>query len=300
MSLLKDEMVATRNEMVAVRNEMVATRSLLKDEMVALRNDIQFLKVWQYRTPYFPSIVAEQHKKLIPFKNKHADDVFVICGSGPTLNYYSPIHDAVHLGLNSVYENNSIKLDYIFAWDFIHMSRIDSRFYEKIREYPAQKILGRYLHEGHPQINEQMLTDLNAVTVFSSALIGISELGECYQDPIIHYDIEHYPLMDFGSCAFGAFHFALYTGAKRILLVGIDNSLNGYFKKEHKQVYFKTDRLLEGWKKVKAFCDIYYPDVEIVSVNPVGLTGIFKDVYTEEYLSLHPELRRPSTEILNI
>jgi hypothetical protein len=275
--------------------------TLLKDEIVALRKDIQFLKVWQYRTAYFPSIIAEEHKKLIPYKNKHVDDVFVVCGSGPTLNYYSPIHNAIHLGLNRVYENNSIKLDYIFAWDLPNLLKNDNRFYEKIREYPAQKILGRFLHDGMRQINEQMLTDLNAVGVFSSSLVGwSSSIGECCPDPIIHYDIEHYPLMDFGSCAFGAFHFALYTGAKRILLVGLDNSLNGYFKKEHKQQYLQTDMILKGWKKVKVFCDIYYPDVEIVSVNPVGLTGIFRDVYTEEYIVLHPELRRPSTEILNI
>ena len=104
--------------------------------------------------------------------------------------------------------------------------------------------------------------------------------------------------MDFDSVAFGAFHFALYTGAKKIYLVGIDNSLNGYFKKEHTQEFLCTDSILDGWQKAKSFIEEFYPDVEIISVNPVGLKGIFHDVYTKEYLTEHPEIQ--NAEILDI
>ena len=32
------------------------------------------------------------------------------------------------------------------------------------------------------------------------------------------------------------------------------------------------------------------PDIEIISVNPVGLKGLFRDVYTKEYVKNNPEL----------
>ena len=39
------------------------------------------------------------------------------------------------------------------------------------------------------------------------------------------------------------------------------------------------DDVIKLWLKLKKFAKTYYPDTEIISVNPVGLKGIFKDVY---------------------
>ncbi|GHV21941.1 hypothetical protein FACS189494_08050 [Spirochaetia bacterium] len=36
----------------------------------------------------------------------------------------------------------------------------------------------------------------------------------------------------------------------------------------------------EGWEIFRNFIEIFYPDVEIISVNPVGLKGMFDDIYT--------------------
>ena len=80
-------------------------------------------------------------------------------------------------------------------------------------------------------------------------------------------------------------------------MAGIDNSLNGYFKAEHTQRFLATQTIFEGWKKVKDFVAMFYPDVEIISINPVGLKGLFKDVYTKEYLKTMPNI---DTENINI
>ena len=37
--------------------------------------------------------------------------------------------------------------------------------------------------------------------------------------------------------------------------------------------------LIGKWKKLKEFADEKYPNTEIISVNPVGLKGLFKDEY---------------------
>ena len=52
---------------------------------------------------------------------------------------------------------------------------------------------------------------------------------------------------------------------------------------------------IEGYRNVKKFSALHYPDMEIISVNPVGLKGMFHDVYTESYLNAS----RSRCEILN-
>lgn len=250
-----------------------------------------------YQMSYISMKIHEHHSHVLPpYKNIYSDKQVVICGAGPTLNFYNPIKNAIHIGLNRVYEKNQLKLDYIFAWDFANLSKDDPLYYKKIQKHPAKKIFGLFMNDQLSQINKEMAQKLDALTLYSSQRLGLLENAI---DPNIHYDIESYPLMDFGSVAFGAFHFSLYTGAKKIYLVGIDNSLGGYFDKNHHQRFLQTDEIYKGWLKVKQFMKIYYPDVELISVNPVGLRGLFKDVFTKKYIEAHPELASQHIEILN-
>lgn len=250
-----------------------------------------------YVSPWFPYCVQSMHtKQLKPYKNSCKDKIIVIVGSGPTLNHYKQIKNAVHIGLNRSFEKKDLSMDYIFAWDLPNLMESDKRFYSKLKEYPAKKILGRFMYDEIHQVNEQLVQELNAITLFSSARHG---LPMPMYDDTIHYDIEKYPLMDFGSVAFGGFHFALYAGARKIILVGIDNNLEGYFSSEHRQKFLQTKCILEGWKKAKVFVDNYYPSTEIISLNPVGLEGIFKDIYTQSYIQEKRKNDIPRTQILD-
>ena len=46
--------------------------------------------------------------------------------------------------------------------------------------------------------------------------------------------------------------------------------------------------------------DSFYPDTEIISINPIGLKGIFKDVYTEDFLNDNPGIDKNSVEIVDL
>ena len=50
---------------------------------------------------------------------------------------------------------------------------------------------------------------------------------------------------------------------------------DSYWRKNNKP-------LLDKWEEIKAFALTYYPETEIISINPVGLKGIFKDVYQKK------------------
>ena len=71
--------------------------------------------------------------------------------------------------------------------------------------------------------------------------------------------------------------FIFWTNPRRIFLVGCDCNTNGNLNRTGKN-YLEVDAVLSGWKNIKDFATAFYPDTEIVSVNPVGLKGLFKDI----------------------
>ena len=96
--------------------------------------------------------------------------------------------------------------------------------------------------------------------------------------PNIPLEISTQPLADFSSVAFSALQFALWTNPKRIYLVGCDSTQSGHFyeKDDNSNVH---PELKHGYECIKKFATAFYPETEIVSINPVGLKGLFKDVY---------------------
>jgi len=92
-------------------------------------------------------------------------------------------------------------------------------------------------------------------------------------------DISTNIIADHGSVIFSALNFALFTQPKRIYLVGCDVSNNGYFDDPQRKPTFSLATLLNGWHEIKELQQIHFPSTEIISINPVGLKGLFKDMH---------------------
>ena len=91
-------------------------------------------------------------------------------------------------------------------------------------------------------------------------------------------DIANEPLGDSYSIVFPAMQFILWTNPKRIYIVGCDCNTSGHFNLQKNNL--NTEKVIDGWIKMKEFARIHYPDTEIISVNPKGLKGLFKDITT--------------------
>ena len=104
------------------------------------------------------------------------------------------------------------------------------------------------------------------------------------------------PLPDFTSVVFSAVGYALWTTPKKIYIVGADCS-EGHASSLKINYSSNLSRLIEYWKELKNFASWYYPDIEIISVNPVGLKGLFKDVYTENYINSSDLLKKERTNL---
>ena len=85
------------------------------------------------------------------------------------------------------------------------------------------------------------------------------------------------------SISFEALQFMLYTGVTKIYLVGHDcDYTEGTFTgtptgRWHDAGYY----IHKYWKVVKEWVEVHYPEVEIYSINPVGLS-IFPTIIEEE------------------
>jgi len=210
-------------------------------------------------------------KTFDKYRNCNKNREIVLLATGPTLNFYEPLPVVINLGVNTAVLYSKVKLDYLFVQDYFSIEKI----IDKVIEYPCRKFFGTA--GSRPHCLPVWLADLPDVEEYSRYL-GPFEYRTC------HYDIRKAPLGDpGGTVAHSAFQFALWTYPKKIYIVGCDCNNSGHFDDK------KTDlspnyTILNGWKKLKEFQQVYYPDVEIISINPVGLKGLFKDTYTESYL----------------
>jgi len=225
---------------------------------------------------------AKLHEKAFaPFKNKFAGREVAVIACGPSVKDYEPLPGVINIGVNRAYKNERIECDFLFIQDG-RWPRQDMQEVNGYRAGTCTKFYGlssERLHNDFPAwiVSESDVVKANAYRFRTDNIELV--IGK---EPEIPLDISTQPLADFQSVVFSALQFALWTNPKRIYLVGCDCSNSGYFYSKKSANDLALSVVLDGYKKLKAFATAFYPDTEIVSVNPVGLKGLFKDVYQAE------------------
>ena len=223
------------------------------------------------------------------FKSCHRGTTVAVVGTGPTLNYYSQLAGVTHIGVNSSFLKENLSLDYYF------IAHKEMQWLEKLQDYDFVKFfkVGIINRKAKDQIPEYIIEENGGRRYFSMPLTPFEQ---------IHTNIEYYPVMGYESVVFQAIHFALYTHPKRLLLIGCDCAKNGHFDGEAQNIFEDTVSIplwIKGYQQVKRFALRHYPDTEIISVNPVGLRGVFRDIYTCSYLEAQPKIGHTEPELLN-
>ena len=230
-------------------------------------------------------LAAFEHPKVFPkYRNCHKGKEIVLLATGPTLDAYELKLDAIHIGVNRVFYAAKADLDYLFIQDRIPDAQTDARNYRRgkcKKFYGVHYMMARSISwaEGEKAGAERYYFMDNAQA--DSAW---------YCPPNLSY----LPLATFSSVVHPAVQFALWTGAKRIYLVGCDSTLSGYSTNiglaDPSRNHLCAESVVKGWQLIMDYAERFYPDTEIISINPVGLKGIFRDVYTPNYLAAHPEI----------
>jgi hypothetical protein len=251
------------------------------------------------------SASIEHQKSFSGYKNKHNGSAIVICGAGPTLNNYEPVENAIHLALNRSFLLKKVNFDYIFCGDFRGVAHIQN----ELKEYKGNNCVKffAYQNEYTASFPESFAIECKALRFYTDYTISLhNDYGHDLSTSKMAVDILTTPLGNFWSTAFSAMQFALYTNPSKIYLVGCDCQ-GGHFNNINLSVdEVKIDiqnrdgawytngtvneTLYSLWSGVKEFASVYYPETEIISMNPIGLRGLFKDEYTESYLTEHEEI----------
>ena len=219
-------------------------------------------------------ICAVNSRTFEPFRNKFRGKKVVIVATGPSSAQYKPIPNAIHIGINFAWKNDNVKLDYLFTNDNPVIDEMKKGF-DKISE---AIFLSKFL-ERDPMFVCNYPEDV---------ALNWKKVHRCYRDDwldAIYQDICYHPLCGRASTVFCALHFALFTYPKEIYLVGCDaGSVYKHFydQQEKGTTFFHGLQTIKvTWARMKKFARLYYPETEIISINPVGLKGLFRDIFTD-------------------
>lgn len=221
---------------------------------------------------------AKMHEKTFtPFKNKFAGREVAVIACGPSVLQYKPLSNVINIGVNRSYKDDRIQFDYMFLQDAQTWSRDELDELNTYRIGECTKFYGISCERLHNDFPKWLVSESDAIA--ADALRYRTSNIELItgREAVFPLDISVQPLADFESVVFSALQFALWTHPKRIYLVGCDCSTSGHFYETGKHSEL-SDKVISGYVALKKFATAFYPDTEIVSINPVGLKGLFSDI----------------------
>lgn len=220
---------------------------------------------------------------FLPLKNRLQGQHVAVLGCGPSLRVAPGIRQSRTIACNRAANyllDHGVHTAYLFAQD---NHGTEGYLEELLPRLPQECIvmLGTYLAPDlgpDIRIAEHVRADPRVRSYATGYGLGTAP----------HPDLDAFPLVDFCTIVHPALHFALYTGAERIYLLGCDTDSSGYFDPERKQDTHMMDHLTPsiklGYAVLRALQQCNWPRSRIISVNPVGLRGMFDEVWTEAFL----------------
>lgn len=284
-----DELIKKQNIYI---NELIEKQKMYLNELIKNKTEQDKHQLITYAKELI-KISKLNGETFRGFQYKYKNKDVVVVGTGPTLNYYQQIPEAIHIGLNKAFSAENVILDYLFMQDY----RACASYIDESLNYKNKNLIKFYGYiwpEAFSGITVPRSTVVkhNARAFYSSCKMMNDNLFN--DNKIFALDLENEVLNASGGVSMLGMQFALYTHPKKIYVVGCDCG-GGYADKtiQSDEITEKTHNgMVYNWKQLKKFADKYYPDIEIISVNPVGLRGLFRDVYTQNYLDANPDLKK--------
>lgn len=233
-------------------------------------------------------LASKLHGYLEKYRGIYQGKDVVIIGCDPTLEYFEPIKDAIYMGVNKAYKYEKINFDYIYTTD-------NEAGMDELINYKPDTCTKFFSYPTHDWKHRHHLNNF----VKSNPKIAVLNPNLESRMPIDLAN-ESFGSYWFSSTVLFALQFALYTLPKRIFIVGCDCSQGNICRKKPTKVNPSDnyEYQLYGWKLMKEDIQNLFPEIEIISINPVNLKGYFKDVYTKSYVDKHPELQKENVEIM--
>lgn len=211
------------------------------------------------------------------YKNAHKNESVILYGSGPSIQKFKTSKNVIKIGMNEqIYLD--LDLDYWFMGD--PRNRQPEKFRKCKKDYDDYRPkIAKFIRWklGVPR-SQKMPYNMPHSTYY------LAKYQDFKDTCLYKKNIDEGILPSYKSITDEALQFALFAGFKRIYLVGHDcDYSDGTFRTDKLEVSDDNDAklLLNMWPLIKEWIGENYPDVEIYSINPVGLK-IFKEVREED------------------
>lgn len=227
------------------------------------------------------TLAAKFHPDLDKYRGIYTGKSAVIIGGGLSLEYYKPLSDVIHIGINRAYKLDYINFDYLFAQDNFPLQEENEEFINYKPE-TCIKFLGLHTCNNNFRISYSTISRIKKKEFY---------VLNCRRPKKTFYpiDITAEPFIYFCGTVFAVLQFLLLTNIKNIYLVGFDCNWGHAFDKNSDNTEIISQ--YNYWLQFAEYKNMYFKDTEIISINPVKLKGLFKDVYTQNYVDEHPELK---------
>jgi hypothetical protein len=221
------------------------------------------------------SIISHKNfEAFSAYKNKYINKQCCIFGTGQSLLRYNIIPNTVNIGCNRCIFYKDLIFDFYF---FNDLARTTAEYRNHILSYTPKikKFFGSFINDKHLGCSKDFAESGNAI-LYDMEGPG----GGTFQK-----EIDKYCVGDKGqSIVFVEMQFALFCGFTTIYIIGcdIDNLKNKdkyFYNADYIKNYTWYSPLKQNWIHIKNFISKNYPNVKIVSVNPMGLKNIFIDMY---------------------
>lgn len=200
--------------------------------------------------------LSTYNQALTPFCNKHLGETAIILGNGPTAKKYNGQIEGVHIGMKaSLRRLSHIEQPYYFFGDY-NDNTYDDITYLKCYNGIKFALCMVDNQEDKALIPLRKVRKMNAIPL------------ELSMDRHFIKAIDKYCLYK-KATIICACQFAFWAGFKNIYIVGADCDRPS--KVDEARIYV--------FKLMAEFAKKEYPEVNVYSVNPVKLKGLFNDVY---------------------
>lgn len=148
---------------------------------------------------------------------------------------------------------------------------LDFQYIEEVDEFPDEKLE----RSGIYAVVKKDILRIPLMYSYSEQIFQYIMEDICCHN--IASDLSREPIGDFSETPFSALQFILYAHPKRLYLVGWDCSSGYAYNKPNaiNPANYQIDILKNNFLP---FINLNYPDIEIISINPIGLKGVFKDM----------------------
>ena len=189
------------------------------------------------------TLAANFHPKLEKYRGIYTGKSVVIVGGGPSLKYYEPIKDAIHIGINRAYMLDNIDFDYLFAQD----------------NFPEQDDLENFInYRPNDCIKFLGLHSITREFKFRASTIARIKKKEFYvlnnrrpNRTYIPIDITVEPFAFYSGTVFAALQFVLLTNAEKIYIAGFDCNIGHAFRKDPRT--WDLTNQYEDWQQFKKY-----------------------------------------------